>query len=272
MESAKLRILAVGAHPDDCEECFGGTTTKYMRLGHVVKFVSMTNGNAGHQTMGRAELAAVRLEETRKVAALTGVEYEVLNNNDGGLIADLATRDELIAVIRRFRPDLLLTHRANDYHTDHRNTALLVQDTSYLLMVPLVCPDVPCLREMPVIMSFFDDFRKPVEFTADVSVDIDDVMDAKVNMLDCHRSQYYSWLPWVEHEEAQLPESPEDRLSWLGEKTRARDAAIARKCRARLTDRYGMARGGAVRYAEAFETNEYGAPLTEALANKLFPF
>jgi N-acetylglucosamine malate deacetylase 1 len=272
VNQVKLRIMAVGAHPDDCEYHFGGTAAKYLMHGHVVRFVSVTNGNAGHQTLGRKELAAIRAGETRNVNALTGVEYEVLDNDDGNLIADLRTRDELIAVIRQFKPDMVFTHRTNDYHTDHRHTGLLVQDASFLLGVPLVCPEVPCLRSMPVIMSFYDNFKKPVEFHTDVAVDIDDSIIQKVRMLDCHRSQFYDWLPWVELELDQLPETHEARFSWLEKKIRSRDANVAQFCREQLKQRYGATAGAAVSCAEAYEVSEYGAPLPDDKIPYYFPF
>ena len=270
MESKKLRILAIGAHPDDCEYHFGGTAALYLRLGHTVRFVSVTNGNAGHQTMGREELAAVRLGETRRVSELFGVEYEVLGHDDGSLTDGIATRDELIALIRRFRPDAVFTHRSNDYHTDHRHTALLVQDASFLLGVPLVCPQTPCLRYTPAILSFFDTFNKPVEFHADVAVDIDRAEEDKVKMLDCHRSQFYDWLPWVGQEDC--PADKGEQLRCLSMRTAERDGVCAGRCRATLAARYGAARGQAVRCAEAFEASEYGAPLTEDTVRLLFPF
>jgi N-acetylglucosamine malate deacetylase 1 len=272
MEKRTLRVMAIGAHPDDCEYMFGGTAALFRALGHVVKFVSATNGNAGHQTLGRAELAAIRAAESENVSALAGVEYEILNNDDGNLTADLATRDNLIAVIRRFGPDMIFTHRTNDYHTDHRNTAQLVQDASFLLGVPLVCPHVPCLRVMPVILSVFDNFKKPIPFQADIAVDIDDAIDIKVRMLDCHRSQFYDWLPWIEGEEDQLPGTDEERLAWLREKIRIKDSTTATRSRAQLVQRYGAKRGNPVMCAEAFEVSEYGAPLPEEKVQEFFPF
>ncbi len=272
MINEKLRILAIGAHPDDCEYHFGGTAAKYLLAGHIVRFVSMTNGNAGHQTLSRKELVAIRAEETRRVSALTSVEYEVLDNDDGNLTTNLETRDMLIAVIRRFKPDMIFTHRTNDYHTDHRHTGLLVQDASFLLGVPLACPEVPCLRYMPVILSFFDNFKKPLRFQIDIAVDISDTIALKALMLDCHRSQFYDWLPWVERMENQVPAEDADKLNWLTENVQSRDAAIAEQCLDKLKQRYGTERGEVVKYAEAFEISEYGAPLPEDKIANYFPF
>jgi LmbE family N-acetylglucosaminyl deacetylase len=272
MMNKKLKIMAIGAHPDDCEYCFGGSATKYIQLGHEVCFVSVTNGNAGHQTLGRQELAVIRAGETRAVSAISGVSYVVLDNDDGSLTDDLETRDGLIAVIRRFNPDMIFTHRTNDYHTDHRHTGLLVQDASFLLGVPLVCPSVPCMEHVPVILSFYDTFKKPVAFQADVAVAIDDAMDAKVRMLDCHKSQFYDWLPWIERETEQMPAATDEQYRWLNSKMRKKDAVVADHCRNKLIERYGQTRGQQVQFAEAFEFSEYGRSLTADEMAVYFPF
>jgi LmbE family N-acetylglucosaminyl deacetylase len=272
MTDRPLRVMAIGAHPDDCEYHFGGTAALYLKAGHIVKFVSATNGNAGHQTLGRAELAAVRSRECAAVVKLTGVEYEILPNDDGGLTADLDTRAQVVGAIRRFRPDIVFTHRAYDYHADHRTTGLLVQDASFLLGVPAVCPEVPCLRYMPAILSFIDSFKRPCEFRADIAVDIGFAVDTKTRMLDCHRSQFYDWLPWVENDPDPVPEGDREKLEWLGKKVRARDAASAARCREQLAARYGEARASRVECAEAFEVSEYGAPIPEEKIPEYFPF
>jgi LmbE family N-acetylglucosaminyl deacetylase len=107
MKNKQIRVLVFGAHPDDCDFHMGGTAVKYARLGHKVKFVSLTNGNAGHHIMGGGQLARRRQEETRKVFEMTGIEYQVLDNDDGKLQADLATRENVIRIIREFKPDLI---------------------------------------------------------------------------------------------------------------------------------------------------------------------
>lgn len=272
MEKKQLRVLAIGAHPDDCEYHFGGTAALYVAAGHAVKFLTATNGNAGHQTLGRTELAAVRAREAANVSELAGVEYEILPNDDAGLTADLETREQIIDVIRRYKPDLVFTHRTNDYHADHRTTGLLVQDSSFLLGVPAVCPSVPCLRYMPVILSFIDNFKRPMEFQPDVAVDVGSTVEMKTRMLDCHRSQFYDWLPWIEGEEDQVPATDEGKLAWLGGKVKGRDAGAAKRCREQLIARYGAAHGNRVEYAEAFEVSEYGAPLPAEKAKEYFPF
>jgi len=271
VEQMPIRALMIGAHPDDCEFLTGGLAAKYRAQGHTVKFVSATNGNAGHHQMGGGPLALRRQEETRRVSALTGIEYEILDNDDGQLEADLATRAQIIRLIRAFRPDLIFTHRLNDYHPDHRRTGTLVQDASYLIRVPNICPLVPHLTYTPVILYMQDGFHKPIPLMPDVVVAIDDVMEQKAAMLHCHESQFYEWLPWVGGYAAQVPDSDAARLAWLREGREEYDGAVADRFRDQLIARYGEGLGRAVRFAEAFEVSEYGRPLPPDEIARWFP-
>ena len=113
-----------------------------------------------------------RAEESAAVAKLLGVTYDVWDYDDCNLVADLATRKRLIRYIREFKPDLIITHRTNDYMPDHRAAGQLVQDASYLLTVPHECPDAEAMRFMPVIMYDEDPFTQPM-FRGDIVIDID---------------------------------------------------------------------------------------------------
>jgi LmbE family N-acetylglucosaminyl deacetylase len=269
----KLRALVIGAHPDDCEFSAGGLAAKLVAGGHAVKFVSVTDGSAGHHEIGGGPLAKRRLEETRAVAAVAGVEYEVLDYPDGRLEVDLAARERMIRIIRAFRPDLVFTHRPNDYHPDHRRTSTLVQDASYLIRVPNIAPLVPHLSETPVILYLRDGFQKPYPFQADVAVATDDVLDAKARMLHCHASQVYEWLPYDGGYLAEVPPAADEsaRLAWLTGRVARRDAWFADRHRDALVARYGEERGRAVRGAEVFEVSEYGRPLPPEQVADYFP-
>src|SRR6266849_2028392 len=136
-EDRALNILVFGAHPDDPDFSAGGVAALYARQGHRVKFVSLTNGDAGHHEIGGVALARRRYAETPAVARVLGlVEYKVLDHHDGELEPTLANRREVIRIIREFEPDLVLSPRPNDYHPDHRYTAILVQDAAYMVTVP----------------------------------------------------------------------------------------------------------------------------------------
>ena len=126
----KLNIIAFGAHPDDCDQRAGGTAAKYAALGHRVRFVSVTNGDAGHQTEGGGALAARRRAEAQEAGRRIGIEYVVLDNHDGELLPTLHVREQIIRQIRQWKADLVLAPRPNDYHPDHRYTGVLLQDAA----------------------------------------------------------------------------------------------------------------------------------------------
>jgi len=146
----KLRVIAIGAHPDDCDLGAGGTAIQFAKLGHAVKFVSVTNGDAGHQSEGGGALAKRRRAEAQEAGRRFGIaEYEVLDNHDGELVPSLEVRQQIIRRIRQWNADIVISPRPNDYHPDHRYTGVLVQDAAYMVVVPNVCPDTPALRDNP---------------------------------------------------------------------------------------------------------------------------
>ena len=272
MKKKKLHILMFGAHPDDCEYLAGGSAYKYRLLGHEVKFVSITNGDTGHYSIGVSELAEIRKNESMCVSSITGIEYEILNIHSNGLEVDILTRERIIRIIRSYGPDMIFTHRLYDYHPDHRRTAVLIQDSSYAVRVPNVCQDIPCLKYSPVILYMQDNFKKPVEFTADIVIDIDDSIDKKTCMLNCHRSQFYEWLPWMDNELHFVPKDDKERLSWLKERQISIDGITAERFRSKLVDKYGKISGMSIMCAEAFEISEYGRQLTKDMIKTFFPF
>ena len=191
-----LRIIAFGAHPDDCDQKAGGTAAKWAAQGHQVKFVSVTNGDAGHQTEGGGALARRRRAEAQEAARRFGIaEYETLDNHDGQLVPSVDVREQVIRKIRQWKADIVLAPRPNDYHPDHRYTGVLIQDAAYMVVVPNIAPDTPPLRKNPVFLYFQDGFQRPNPFRPDVAVAIDDVLDRKIRALDAHTSQMYEWLP-----------------------------------------------------------------------------
>jgi LmbE family N-acetylglucosaminyl deacetylase len=263
--------MCVGAHPDDCDIRAGGLAGIIIERGGQVLFVSLTNGNAGHHQMAPAELARRRKEEARRAGEVIGAEYVVLDHDDGRLTAALEVREELIGIIRRFGPDLLLGPRPFDYHADHRAAGQLVADASFLLTVPLVRPDVLAMRHMPVIYYTADGFTKPLPFEADVVVDVDAHVDKKLRMVACHESQVYEWLPFLGGYLDEVPADADGRLRWVVERYGARSARVADAYRRKLVERYGPERGGLVRHAEAFEICEYGRRPDAELLAELFP-
>ena len=267
-QDTKLRIIAIGAHPDDCDIRAGGTAALWAKMGHAVKFVAVTNGDAGHQSEGGGALAKRRRAEAKESGRRLGIEYDVLDNHDGELLPTLEVRHQIIRKIREWNADLVLAPRPNDYHPDHRYTGVLVQDAAYMVVVPNVTPDTPPLRKNPVFMYFEDGFQRPNPFRPDVVVDITEVWGQKVDALDAHVSQFYEWLPWVDGRLDSVPRDKVQRKTWLSETRSRRQASPA--AREALTKWYGPAAAN-VKHFEAFEVCEYGARPDEARLRQLFP-
>jgi hypothetical protein len=131
---------------------------------------------------------------------------------------------------------------------------------------------VPHMRTNPVAAYLYDSFQKPYPFVPDVVVSIDEVIELKLDAVHCHTSQFYEWLPYNAGILDQVPAGDAARRAWLGQFRAGRMRRIADRYRERLIELYGEERGSQVRYAEAFEVCEYGAPLTEDNLNRLFPF
>jgi LmbE family N-acetylglucosaminyl deacetylase len=265
----RIRVIAFGAHPDDCDIRMAGTAAKFAAMGHLVKFVAVTNGDAGHQSQGGGALAKRRRAEAQEAGRRLGIaEYEVLDNHDGELLPSLHVREQIIRRIRQWNADLVLAPRPNDYHPDHRYTGILVQDAAYMVVVPNVAPDTPPLEKNPVFLYFEDHFRRPNPFRPDIAVAIDDVFDKKIAALDAHVSQFYEWLPWVDRRLQEVPQDPAERRKWLA---RERGGRITPEVRKALEKWYGAERAAKVQYAEAFEICEYGRQPSDQEIRQLFP-
>lgn len=264
-----IRVIVFGAHPDDCDITTGGLAALYASMGHAVKFVSMTNGDMGHQTIGGGELAKRRLAETQEVARRLGITYEVLDNHDGELLPTLENRFEVIRRIREWKADIVIAPRPNDYHPDHRYTGVLVQDAAYMVIVPNVLSSVPALPDNPLFLYVSDRFQRPNPFRPDIVVDITASFPKKVDGLDAHVSQFYEWLPWTEHDKS-VPSGAAERKLWL-----TRNIADINKVtpvlRSGLEKWYGKEKAVKATQVEAFEICEYGMQPTDADIRRLFP-
>jgi LmbE family N-acetylglucosaminyl deacetylase len=266
-QNAPLRIIMIGAHPDDCDQDGGGTAILLARMGHAVKFVSVTNGDAGHHEMGGGILASRRLAEAKEAGRRFGVAYDVLSNHDGELVPSLDVRLQVIRKIREWNADVVFAPRPNDYHPDHRYTGILVQDAAYMVGVPNVASDTPPLKKNPLFLYFQDNFQRPNPFRPDVAIDITTVFDQKVHALDAHESQFYEWLPWIGGYLNEVPNDKNARKKWLADN---RSGKITPAVQASLERWYGP-RAADVKYAEAFEICEYGSRPSEEDLRRIFP-
>lgn len=263
-----VRIIMIGAHPDDCDIKGGGTAALFATMGYAVKFLSVTNGDAGHQFEGGAALARRRATEANEAGKRLGVTYEVLNNHDGELVPDLAVRLQIIRKIREWNADIVIAPRPNDYHPDHRYTGILVQDASYMVGVPNIAPDVAPLKKNPVFLYFRDVFTKPNPFHADIAVDITEVYDKKIAAMDAHQSQFYEWLPWIGGYAGDVPNGADERKKWLGLRSAV---PVTPEVREVLEKFYGKQKASLAKHAEVFEICEYGSRPSEEEIRGLFP-
>lgn len=268
-QEKKLRIVIFGAHPDDPDKA-GGTACKWARLGYDVLMVSVTNGDAGHQTIKARELAKIRREEARKAGEVIGVRYITLNNHDGQLMPTYKNRLQIIKIIREQRADIVICPRPYDYHPDHRYTGVLVNDAAYMVTVPTILPEVPFLQKNPVFLYNSDHFTHPEPFKPDVCIDIDDVIEKKMDMYHQHTSQVYEWLPFNKGILDQVPAGEAERRAWLDKIWKP--VFSADPYRAKLIELYGADRGSKIKYCEAFEDSEYGTRLTKENIYYYFPF
>lgn len=267
-DNEKLRIIMLGAHPDDCDQDGGGTAIIFAKMGYAVKFVSVTNGDAGHQTMKGSALAKRRFAEAQEAGKRFGVKYDVLENHDGQLLPTLEVRLQVIKKIREWNADIVIAPRPNDYHPDHRYTGVLVQDAAYMVAVPNVASDIPALTKNPVFLYFQDGFQRPNPFRPDIAIDISDVYAQKIHAMDAHTSQMYEWLPWIGHYLQDVPKNTADRENWLA---KTREVKITPEVRSSLEKWYGNEKAAQVKQAEAFEICEYGAQPNDEEKKRLFP-
>jgi LmbE family N-acetylglucosaminyl deacetylase len=271
---AVLRIITFGAHPDDCELDAAGVAAQWAAAGHKFKCVAVTNGDIGHWGSAGGPLALRRHAETQQAARILGIETEVLDNHDGELMVTLENRRKIARLIREWKADIVISHRPNDYHPDHRYTGVLVMDAAYMVQVPFFGPEVPPLTRNPVFLFSEDRFQKPQPFSGDIVVGIDDVIEKKLAVVEAMPSQFYEGgccdLPT-----GGLPTEAagkEARRKEVRDRFTARFASTADRFRPRLAEWYGPQRGAAIKYAEAFEICEYGRQPTKEEIRRLFPF
>ena len=259
-----VRVLVVGAHPDDPDINFGGSAVRFVREGATVHFLSVCNGSKGHLTMSEADLAARRFGEMQRSAAILGVEkYETLGCPDCELEVTMAWKKTVTKVIREFAPHLVFTHRTCDYHADHRACGQIMMDITYFLKVPHWCPNVAEPEVAPAVFFLRDKFSSPREMRPDVAVDVTAVQDVLADALACHESQMFEWLP------REYPGATEDNPGASGS-VEAKRAYVKKYWFARkLLDakRFNLP----FVYPEVFEMSEYGRQLSSDEIIAMFP-
>ena len=276
-DDGMLRIIVFGAHPDDAELDAGGTAALWAAKGHHVKFVSTTNGDIGHAVEAGAQLAVRRIQEVKDADEVLGVEAtEVYDIHDGELMPTLENRRLVTKSIRDWKADIVIAHRPNDYHPDHRYTGILVQDAAFMVIVKSFLPSVPNLTKNPVFLYTEDSFQKPSPLDPELVVSIDEVFDQKVDALWKLESQIESYWATRDFESViPVPQEASERAkrkAQLAEGMKRRYSNVANRFRPKLIELYGEEKGSKVQYAEAFQLCEYGSRPSPQELLELFPF
>ena len=190
--SDKMRILGIGAHPDDLEINCGGTLAKYYQLGHSVVMAFACSGDKGHFRISPEELAHMRKQEAKRAAQIIEAESIWLGFHDGEIEGEsLKNRETFIELIRRVQPDIIFTHSPLDYHADHIAVSRLVVDAVFMSTVPHIKTEHPAVPNLPQI--YYIEPYGGIQFQPDAYVDIETSYSMKVEMLSKHQSQV-DWL------------------------------------------------------------------------------
>ena len=186
-----LAVLAIGAHPDDVEIGCAGTLARCIRRGDRVTIAILCQGDTASADMPAEELVALRRQEAKEAAGYLGTELIQLDLSDYGVQVDLATKRLLAGVIRRARPDVVITHFHADYGSDHNHTCLLAVDATLAASVPAFAAEGEPLAGVPAL--FMMEPLGGYGFQPQVYVDITETIETKIAMFERHRSQV-EWM------------------------------------------------------------------------------
>ncbi len=192
-------VLALAAHPDDVEMTCSGTLSKCKKRGDDVYIVHACVGDKGGYSTSPEKLKALREQESEASGRIIDAQVIHLGFSDAELEYSPSNLDIFIKVIRKVNPDMIITHVPDDYHIDHKAVSHLVIDASFLVTVPLVCPDVKAMSKVPQI--YFMEPYTGFPFSPQEFVDITEELEDKIAMMDCHQSQV-SWLK--EHDQLDI--------------------------------------------------------------------
>ena len=266
-----LRVIAFGAHPDDAELKFAGTATLMAAQGHKVKLVSLTNGDVGHFAQAGGPLAQRRKAEVTACHKKLGVETDVFDIHDGELMPDLETRKKVAGLIREWQADIVLSHRPWDYHPDHRAVGKLAEDSAVVVAAPFFLPYTPPTKRNPIFLFYSDGFQKPYPFDPIIAVGFDEVAEKKWACISDIPSQFADADSWQARYRGNAPADPVARAAGILNGVKQRNADVANQYRSLLVKLYGAEKGNAIKYAEAFELNQYGSGATVDELKQMFP-
>jgi len=186
-----MRVLAIGAHPDDIEILCGGALFRFKEQGARIFLCVLTDGSAGHRLIPADKLRQIRKRESEAAAKFLGAKLFWLGIKDEFLFDDEHTRLKLIEVIRQARPDLVFCHAENDYHPDHQAAFQLSFAGAFIAGLNNVKTRSRALEKSPLIYQM--DTLAGIGFEPEEYVDISESFKYKLKMLSKHKSQL-KWL------------------------------------------------------------------------------
>lgn len=236
-----MNILAIGAHPDDIEIACAGTLAKCVKRGDRVIVCHVSTGNLGHVIIPPDELTVIRANEAKKAGSLAGIEVICAGFNDLDIYDNnKEARDKIVDVIRYADPDVIITHNPDDYMPDHTAVSRLVFDASFTATLPNYT-DYPHVYSSEngapakLVPIYYMDTLAGVNFNPTEYVDISDVIDLKIEMLECHESQ----LVWMrEHDGIDFADMVKTCSRYRGYQCGAEYAEGFRQCQAYLKGTY----------------------------------
>lgn len=195
-----MKILAVGAHPDDLEILCAGTLAKFVKEGHEVTMCHALNGDKGHFHIPPDELGPTRIEEARRGAEAIGAKALYIGYSDCEIHYTPETLSRFVDIVRMERPDLIITHSPDDYMPDHVITSRLITDASFHATVPYFRTEVKEAHNILPPIYYMDNLAG-VNFLPTEYVDITDTIELKKEAMRRHESQI-TWL--LEHDHVDI--------------------------------------------------------------------
>ena len=225
-----MRVLAIGAHPDDIELACSGTLAKCVARGDTVIVCHASSGNLGHVIIPPDELTVIRANEAKRAGAMAGIEVIWGGFNDLDIYEEnKEARDKMVDVIRYANPDFIITHDPNDYMPDHTAVSKLVFDAAFTATLPNYPTKEKTVAKLVPI--FYMDTLAGVGFLPEFYVDISEQIDLKMDMLECHESQ----LVWMrEHDNIDFADMVKTCSRVRGYQCGAEYAEAFRQCRVYL--------------------------------------
>lgn len=268
-----LNVIFIAAHPDECEMYGGGLAAHYARLGHRVKFVSLTCGDAGHRILDREPLAARRYDEGLAAAKHLGViAYDIFETHDGDLIADLALRHRVMRVIGDWKADVVVSLHPDGFgHPDNRAAGQATADAMAFVgnRNAMLGAGTTPLSRAPIYLWMIDYITTRVH-RHDIGIDCGPIMEEKLLACDAHATQFYEANPHGIELSAGADSPWEERKAYLLKYWD--DCLYAQPYqRDALTASYGEEAGNAVVYAETFQFALDGRRPDASNAARLFP-